>query len=215
MMILQAVPLSDDEIRCFSFGRVKNPLVERTYDWREEKGSVFDPAIFGCDADWRCACGKYSGEQREDMICDICGAKVGVAELLRRQRFGHINLPIAVPHPIGPDYSISAVPVLPIAFRTRERGGADLNALYVGLVQTCLEIEDGAARSREQAAEQVSRKLSELYCNDLLEHPRTWRGRPLGSLSYSLVEDPVTSAEDVGTLLRALGLKLRLRPESW
>ena len=102
-MVLRAVPLTDNEIRAFSFGRVNNPLAEPTRDWKEAKGSLFDPRTFGYHRDWRCACGKYSGEQHENMICDMCGVKVGVAELLRRQRFGHINLPIAVPHPLGPD----------------------------------------------------------------------------------------------------------------
>ena len=50
------------------------------------------------------------------MICGLCGVKVTTCQA-RRQRFGHITLPIAISHPLGDGGEhLSAVPILPAAF---------------------------------------------------------------------------------------------------
>jgi hypothetical protein len=67
-------------------------------------------------------------------ICDRCGVKVTTRQE-RRRRFGHIDLPAPVAHPLGDGAElIGAVPVLPAAFREAPAGGG-LARAYEGLVE--------------------------------------------------------------------------------
>lgn len=69
------------------------------------------------------------------MICDRCGVKVAGPEE-RRRRFGHIDLPAPVTHPLGDGVAlVGAVPVLPAALR-ESRAGGGLAQAYEGLVAT-------------------------------------------------------------------------------
>jgi hypothetical protein len=69
------------------------------------------------------------------MICDRCGVKV-TTRAARRQRFGHIDVPGPVAHPLGQSGErLSAIPVLPAAF-VESRGGGHLAELYDELVRS-------------------------------------------------------------------------------
>jgi hypothetical protein len=68
------------------------------------------------------------------MICDICGVKV-TTSAARRERFGHIELASAVPHPFGSaGERLSVVPVMPTVF-VQSAGGRPLADLYEELLQ--------------------------------------------------------------------------------
>jgi hypothetical protein len=70
------------------------------------------------------------------MICDICGVKVTKSDV-RRQRFGHIDLPFDVEHPLsGVGGQVAAVPVLPAEFR-QAPAATDLGEAYEKLVEAC------------------------------------------------------------------------------
>jgi hypothetical protein len=116
-------PATDREVCSWSFGAVKAPRDPGATTWQARRGTLDDQAIFGPLRDFRCACGKYEGNRHRSMICDLCGVKVTTREA-RRQRFGHMNLPVAVPHPLGEGGErLSAVPVLPAAFWQAPAGG--------------------------------------------------------------------------------------------
>jgi hypothetical protein len=95
----------------------------------DRKGTLDDEAIFGPVVDYQCACGKYSGRQFADAICDICGVKI-TSRAARSMRFGHINLAVPLRHDIcGGTSDIESLPVLPANVRA-SRSGARLNNLY-------------------------------------------------------------------------------------
>src|SRR5262249_19129683 len=116
-------PATDREVCSWSFGAVKAPRNPSATSWQDRRGTLDDQAIFGPLHDFHCACGKYEGERYRGMICDLCGVKVTTCET-RRQRFGHINLSVAVSHPLGEGGErLSAVPVLAAAFWQAPAGG--------------------------------------------------------------------------------------------
>ena len=128
-------PARITEVRSWSFGAVsviRNPTAGA---WVDSKGSLDDEAIFGPSTDFQCACGKYSGQEHERMICDCCGVKITTSEC-RRDRFGHINLPFRVRHPLSDTPAwLESFPVLPAAFR-ESHAGTVLNPLYENLVRS-------------------------------------------------------------------------------
>jgi hypothetical protein len=86
------------DVRQQSYGQV---LKSETYSgppYRAEKHGLFCERIFGPERDWQCACGKYQGIKYKGVICDRCGVKIAPRQV-RRERFGHINLPMMILHP--------------------------------------------------------------------------------------------------------------------
>jgi hypothetical protein len=121
------------EVTHCSFGAVKSPLNPSASSWEQRVGTLADERIFGPLRDLECACGKYQGTTRRGMICDRCGVKVTTREA-RSKRFGHIDLPVEVAHPLGDDAdTVSVVPVLPAAFR-ESPAGRGLESVYERLV---------------------------------------------------------------------------------
>lgn len=117
------------EVRHCSFGAVKSPLDPGATNWEQRVGTLGDERIFGPLRDLECACGKYQGTTRRGMICDRCGVKVTTCEV-RRKRFGHIDLPEEVAHPLGDEADlVSVVPVLPAAFR-ESPAGSGMASIY-------------------------------------------------------------------------------------
>src|SRR5262245_42323287 len=126
---------SPHDIRSWSFGEVKKPETINYRTYRPEKDGLFCERIFGPEKDWECACGKYRGMKYKGMICDRCGVKLSTRTEERRRRFGHIELPAAVPHPLGDGSELlSAVPVLPAAF-FRSGAGEPLARRYEELLR--------------------------------------------------------------------------------
>jgi len=106
------------------------------HTWQQNRKTLDDEAIFGPRRDFACCCGKYRGMQYERMICDRCGVKIA-SSTIRRSRFGHIDLPTAIPHPLAAvSFGVSALPVLPAAFVESARG-AKLTDLYEEVLRAC------------------------------------------------------------------------------
>lgn len=130
-------PASEHEVHSRSFGQLKAPRNANASGWEQQRGTLEDQAIFGPLRDFECACGKWRGPKYQNMICDRCGVKV-TTRAARRQRFGHIDLPGPIGHPLGESAeSLNAIPVLPAAF-LESRSGERLADLYDELVRSVL-----------------------------------------------------------------------------
>jgi hypothetical protein len=128
-------PATDHEISSWSFGVVKGPRNPGAMSWQARRGTLDDQAIFGPVQDFYCVCGNYREDRYRGMICDRCGVKVTTREV-RRQRFGHLILPVAVPHPLGAKGErIFKVPVLPAVF-WEAPAGERLARVYDSLART-------------------------------------------------------------------------------
>jgi hypothetical protein len=172
-------PATSREVRSWSFGQltaVRNP--EAT-GWQGHRGTLADQAIFGPVRDFECACGKYRSRQYDKMICDRCGVKAG-SRLLRRSRFGHVELPDAVPHPLLADAgSLSAFPVLPAVFVESEAGGR-LADLYDDLIRVSRsEDRAGCAAAAGRLAELLLPLVAVACERDLPEADTLARGLAL------------------------------------
>jgi hypothetical protein len=122
------------EVHSWSFGQVRAVRDPGATGWEERFGTLDDPRVFGPVRDFECACGRYRGAAHRNMICDRCGVKV-TTRGERRRRFGHIDLPEPVPHPLGDGSElVGAVPVLPAAFFESPAGRA-LAGAYEELVR--------------------------------------------------------------------------------
>ncbi len=122
-------PASTRDVHSWSFGAIRAPRDPNATGWRMAGKTLNDEAVFGPKRDYECACGKYRGEEHNRMICDQCGVKI-TASASRRARFGHIDLPNPVQHPLGePSAFLEAFPVMPAAFR-ESPAGTVLDPLY-------------------------------------------------------------------------------------
>jgi hypothetical protein len=127
-------PATDREIHSWSFGLVKAPRASPEASWEQQRETLEDQSIFGPLRDWECCCGKFQGLAFKNMICDRCGVKVTTRDV-RRQRFGHIDFPFSVRHPLGVETDLlGALPVLPAGFREAS-GGRPLDAIYEDIVR--------------------------------------------------------------------------------
>jgi len=88
---------SPDQIREWSYGEVLRPETINYRTGRSERGGLFDERIFGPEKDYECYCGKYRRIRYKDIICEKCGVEV-TRSIVRRERFGHIELAAPVAH---------------------------------------------------------------------------------------------------------------------
>jgi hypothetical protein len=123
---------TDLEVRSWSYGAVKALRRADSTGWQQCRFTLDDQAIFGPLREFECACSKYRGPAHRNMICDRCGVKVTTPDV-RRSRFGHIDLPMPVSHPLGTDDDLISVPVLPAVFWESSAGGR-LAPFYENLV---------------------------------------------------------------------------------
>jgi hypothetical protein len=164
-------PATDREVCSWSFGVVKAPRNPSATSWQDRRGTLEDQAIFGPVRDFHCACGKYEGERFRGMMCDLCGVKATTCET-RRQRFGHINLSVAVSHPLGEGGErLSAVPVLPAVF-WQAPAGAQLAQRYDALTRAntsgvCKALATGSDAlpdwTTERAEQVLAREVAHLF----------------------------------------------------
>src|SRR5260370_18470110 len=168
-------PATDREVCSWSFGAVKAPREPGATSWEARRGTLDDQVIFGPLREFHCSCGKYEGELYRGMICDLCGVKVTTCQV-RRQRFGHMNLPVGVLHPLGEaGERLSAVPVLPAAFwqaragsRLAERYDELARAITSGvckaLTSEIATLPDWTAQRAEQLLAAELARLYEMLC---------------------------------------------------
>lgn len=88
---------SADQIKSWSYGEVTKPETINYRSRKPERDGLFCQKIFGPVKDWQCACGKYKKLRYKGIICDRCGVEV-TRSLVRRERFGHIDLAAKVTH---------------------------------------------------------------------------------------------------------------------
>jgi hypothetical protein len=129
-------PATDYEVYSRSYGVLKAPRRPEAGSWQARRGTLDDQAAFGPLRDCECACGLFRGPDHRGKICHICGVKVATPAV-RRERFGHIDLPTPLLHPFGcQGESLSALPVLPAAF-IASPAGAPMAELYEEVLRAC------------------------------------------------------------------------------
>lgn len=111
------------EILSWSYGMLRIPRKRDARTWEDRLETLDCQRIFGPLHDFVCACGKFCGVDRQGMMCDICGVKIGPSEL-RRSRFAHVELTVDVSHPLSTsDDSLRFFPILPAGFHQSPAGG--------------------------------------------------------------------------------------------
>lgn len=94
---IQLSLMSPEEILERSFGEVKNAETINYKSGKAEKEGLFCERIFGPTKDWTCSCGQYVHAFNMNKPCEKCGTLVTKA-IVRRERFGHIELQTPVVH---------------------------------------------------------------------------------------------------------------------
>lgn len=94
---LQLLLMSPEDILNRSYGEVKNPETINYKSGKAEKDGLFCERIFGPTKDWTCSCGKYTHAFNMNKECENCGTLV-TKSIVRRERFGHIELEAPVVH---------------------------------------------------------------------------------------------------------------------
>lgn len=89
--------MSPDDILNKSFGEVKTAETINYKTGKPEKGGLFCEQIFGPTKDWTCSCGQYVHAFNMNKHCEKCGTFV-TKSIVRRERFGHIELQTPVVH---------------------------------------------------------------------------------------------------------------------
>ena len=88
---------STEQIKSWSHGEVTKPETINYRSRKPERDGLFCQKIFGPVKDWQCACGKYKKLRYKGIVCDRCGVEV-TRSLVRRERFGHVDLAAPVTH---------------------------------------------------------------------------------------------------------------------
>lgn len=88
---------SPERIKEWSYGEVTKPETINYRTGKSERGGLFDERIFGPEKDYECYCGKYKRIRYAGIVCEKCGVEVTKA-IVRRERFGHIELATPVAH---------------------------------------------------------------------------------------------------------------------
>ena len=95
---------------------------------------------------------------------------------------------------------LTALPVLPLAFRDSAHGGGDLNALYVDVL--------AAGQGGTATADVLTPAVERLICNDWLPTPREADGHPLRAIVHWLFSASEHPTAAVGIYLHAASLRL-------
>ena len=88
---------SPEKIKEWSSGEVTKPETINYRTQKPERDGLLCEKIFGPVKDWECACGKYRKIRYKGIVCDKCGVEV-TKSIVRRSRFGHIDLCVPVSH---------------------------------------------------------------------------------------------------------------------
>lgn len=203
-------PLGDDEVRLRSFGRVWRIADNACADWRSCTGSIYDQAIFGGTKNWTCACGRYTGVEWNDMVCDICGVHVGNASQDRLMRFGHIEFNKPITHPLLSEALLHSILVLPIGLRCRP-SRSDLDYLYSCVLSANVASQSGSQGDTQYSAGDLEYAVMSLFANELQPNPMQFENRVLRSLCHYAFADFDRSETETGWFLNALGLRIEYR----
>ena len=94
-VILSLTP--PEKILQASHGEVTQPETRNYRTYKSIEGGLFCDRIFGPDEDWKCRCGKYASIKYKYTVCDRCGVEIN-RRRVRRERMGHMKLPIPIVH---------------------------------------------------------------------------------------------------------------------
>lgn len=149
------------------------------------RAGLFDPEIFG--PGWS---DPTPGAERErvEATVDTFVRDVG------REAYGHLELPVPVPHPIaGPPLEVLAIipPSLrPLVYLQHARYSAsDLNDLYQRVIELSAKLRRIKTFDPELAARcapDLARAIEHLFLNASPEPARTATGRPMTALAHHL-----------------------------
>jgi DNA-directed RNA polymerase beta' subunit len=181
---LAVVRATAEQTRARSSGVVTRPIWAAG-DPELRRAGLFDPEIFG--PGWADPT-PHVERERVDGTVDTFVRDVG------RERYGHIELPVAIPHPLGgPPLEVLAVipPSLrPIVYLHAGRYSAsDLNDLYQRVIELAarlrrlLQFDPGYAR---RGAPELARAVEHLFTNASAEAARTPAGRSMTALVHHL-----------------------------
>jgi DNA-directed RNA polymerase beta' subunit len=181
------------EARARSRGRVVEADGLNTRTGKPERGGLSCCRIFGPVENLCCLCGKYSGETYRGITCEKCGVEVQ-EKAVRRERFGHLELPVGVPHPWASERMIACVLVLPAGLREQpanerryDLGG--VNGLYQRVIQR---------------AEQLRRCIEHYAPELIVEHETERLGRAVARLFGRARQRPGVGPSLAEQLQRAL-----------
>lgn len=181
---LTLVRATPEQIRERSSGLITRPI------WAAgepelRRGGLFDPDIFG--PGWADPTPGVERERVEGNV-DTFVRDVG------REAYGHIELPVPVPHPIEGD-PLEAIAVIPPSLRPlvylqhARYSASELNDLYQRVIEIAAKLRrikmfdpDLAARK----APDLARAIEHLFLNDSPEPARTPTGRLMAALAHHL-----------------------------
>lgn len=137
--------LEPAELRTRSRGRIEHPDGLNTRTNKPERGGLLCSRLFGPVEDLRCLCTKYGGERHRGITCEKCGVEV-LPVAVRRERFGHIELPAPMPHPWAPARALVCLLVLPAGLREqppneRRPDLKGVNGLYQRVIRRAALLE--------------------------------------------------------------------------
>jgi DNA-directed RNA polymerase beta' subunit len=181
LVLTRATPA---QIRERSAGAITRPIWAAG-DPELRRAGLFDPDIFG--PGWSDPAPGVDRERVEGTV-DTFVRDVG------REAYGHIELPVPVPHPIEGD-PLEVLAVIPPSLRPliylqhARYSASDLNDLYQRVIEIAAKLRrikmldpDFAARG----APDLARAIEQLFLNATPEPARTPTGRPMTALVHHL-----------------------------
>jgi DNA-directed RNA polymerase beta' subunit len=172
------------EIRELSSGAITKPIWAAG-DPELRRGGLFDPEIFG--QGWSDPTPGADRERVEGTV-DTFVRDVG------REAYGHIELPVPVPHPIAGD-PLEVIAVIPPSLRPlvylqhARYSASDLNDLYQRVIELSGKLRRIKTFDPELAARgapDLARAIEHLFVNGSPEPARTSKGRPITALVHHL-----------------------------
>jgi DNA-directed RNA polymerase subunit beta' len=88
---------SPEKISSIAHGEVNRPDTINYRTGKPEKEGLFCAVIFGPIEDFRCLCGKYSGQRYRGHVCERCGVEI-TSKRVRRERMGKKTLAYPASH---------------------------------------------------------------------------------------------------------------------
>jgi DNA-directed RNA polymerase beta' subunit len=173
-----------EHIRARSSGAITRPIWAAG-DPELRRAGLFDPDIFG--PGWGDPTPDVDRE-RVDGTVDTFVRDVG------REAYGHIELPVPVPHPIAGD-PLEVIAVIPPSLRPlvylqhARYSASDLNDLYQRVIEIAAKLRRIKTLDPDLAARRapdLARAVEQLFLNASAEPAKTSLGRPMTALVHHL-----------------------------
>jgi DNA-directed RNA polymerase beta' subunit len=181
---LSLTPTTPEQIRERSAGAITRPIWAAG-DPELRRAGLFDPDIFG--PGWSDPTPGVDRDRVEGNV-DTFVRDVG------REAYGHIELPVPVPHPITGD-PLEVIAVIPPSLRPliylqhARYSASELNDLYQRVIEVAAKLRRIKTFDPELAARgapDLARVIEHLFLNGSQEPARTPTGRPMTALVHHL-----------------------------